>query len=235
MIAELRQAAETNAGRLVSDGRLMTERELMEVFGASRRTVRTVLAGLEDEGLLYRQQGQGTFLRPTSPNTHRVGSIAKSTSPTEIMEVRQEIEPALARLAAFRATPNDIDTMRRLVERAAASKTSNEYERWDAAFHHKLAESARNGLFISILNMIRAVRIEQNWTVLRAQVFNQEARDQLINDHRIILAAIEKREAAGAEAAMKQHLDRVSEILKTTMNPPGMTAGRLGSRPINLA
>jgi len=215
MTAELRQAAESNAGRLVTNGRLVTERELMEIFSASRRTVRTALANLEGEGLLYRRRGQGTFLGPTSPSTHRIENIAKSTSPIEIMEVRLEIEPALARLAAFRATPNDIDQMRRLLKRAAVSKTSNEYERWDAAFHNKLAESARNGLFVSILNMIRAVRVEQKWTVVRAQVFNQETRDRLIDDHLAILIAIEQREAATAEVAMKQHLERVSEILKT--------------------
>lgn len=42
--------------------RLPSEPDLGELFGASRETVRKALAALEQEGLIYRAHGQGTFV-----------------------------------------------------------------------------------------------------------------------------------------------------------------------------
>ncbi len=44
-----------------ADEALPTERTLAEAFGVNRATVRRALAELEDDGLLYRIQGAGTF------------------------------------------------------------------------------------------------------------------------------------------------------------------------------
>src|SRR5690606_1063174 len=43
MIESLRSAVETGEGRLVKNGRLLTERELMQMFNVSRRAVRGAL------------------------------------------------------------------------------------------------------------------------------------------------------------------------------------------------
>ena len=215
MTASLRSAVEAGEGGLVKDGRLPTERELMEMFSVARRTVRTALDELQQEGLVFRRQGQGTFIRPTSPNASRVESLANRTSPFEIMEVRREIEPALARLSALRATPSDIDQLKRLAERGGATDNSQDYERWDSAFHARIAESARNDLFLGVFQLIQAVRVEQKWTGLRAKVFNAELRDILVGHHIHIVDAIAERDPDRADEAMRNHLKEVSRITGT--------------------
>jgi GntR family transcriptional regulator len=58
----LRHAIETG---LFPDGRLPTERELVEQYAVSRLTVRSALRRLEaEEGLIERHRARGTFVRP---------------------------------------------------------------------------------------------------------------------------------------------------------------------------
>lgn len=82
-----------------------TEEALCERFGVSRGTVRRALADLQAEGLLYRRQGIGTFVRDQLPNGLPVmnlsllDSLRKSQMEThaEILKVASESPPALVR------------------------------------------------------------------------------------------------------------------------------------------
>lgn len=215
LAARLREAVTSGDGELVRDGQLPTERELMVMFGLARRSVRSALDRLQSEGLIYRRQGQGTFIWPTNTHASRVSNLSNQTSPAEIMEVRREIEPTLARLSAMRATPSDIDQMRRLAERGKETKTSLDYERWDSAFHSRIAESVRNGLFQGLFQLIQAVRVEQKWTGLRAQTFRESLRDELVGQHLRIVDAIAGRDPEAAERAMRDHIEAVSRIIGT--------------------
>jgi GntR family transcriptional regulator len=53
---------EIDAGRLQVNDRVSSERELSDRYGMSRMTVRHALTELVNEGVLYRQQGKGTFV-----------------------------------------------------------------------------------------------------------------------------------------------------------------------------
>ena len=63
VVGTLRYKARTGDRDVVVDGRLLPERELTKRLGVSRRKLRQALALLEEEGMLSRQQGKGTFLR----------------------------------------------------------------------------------------------------------------------------------------------------------------------------
>lgn len=215
LVGALRAAVLGGDGTLVSDGRLLPERQLMEVWGVGRRTVRQALERLEAEGLVFRRQGQGTFVKPALPAS-RVGGLSARTSPAEIMEVRREVEPALAKLAALRATPDDIVDLRRLAELGGRAETGPLYERWDGAFHAKIAECVRNSLFEGLFAMIAAVRVEQKWTTLRTKVFSAEVRDALIAQHVGIVDAIASRDPDAAEAAMRAHIGLVGDLVGTS-------------------
>ncbi len=62
-LVEKRLRALLSSDQLDSDGRLPTERELAQLYGVSRTTVRQVLDGLEQAGLIRRRRGRtgGTF------------------------------------------------------------------------------------------------------------------------------------------------------------------------------
>lgn len=62
MMDHLRQ--QILSGAVQADEFLLPERQLAEQYGVSSRVVRECLAGLEAEGLISRQQGRGTIVRP---------------------------------------------------------------------------------------------------------------------------------------------------------------------------
>ncbi len=51
-------------GKLTPEKPFPTERKLCDEFGVSRITVRQTLMILENEGLIRREQGRGTFVTP---------------------------------------------------------------------------------------------------------------------------------------------------------------------------
>src|SRR5476649_306215 len=87
-----------------SGAQLPTERALAEEFGVTRHAIRKVLNRLERDGRLWRHVGRGTFAgkRPV-PNGSDLVALGRASSPREIIEVRQMIEPQIAAAAALRA------------------------------------------------------------------------------------------------------------------------------------
>lgn len=206
LLEELRAMVEKGEGKVVVDGRLLPERALMEFYDVGRHAVRNALDELEREGLVYRRQGMGTFIGAASPDVTKVSSLTKSTSPQEIMEVREAVEPELARLAAMRATPTDIEQMKQFTARGEKAQTSQEYERWDNAFHVKIAQSARNELFLRVFNLVNGVRAGQNWIAARKRSYSPIRSRDVQRQHLEIIAAIESRDPQAAEASMRSHI-----------------------------
>ncbi|PKP85163.1 MAG: FadR family transcriptional regulator [Alphaproteobacteria bacterium HGW-Alphaproteobacteria-2] len=147
--------------------RLPTERTLARQFGVSRATVRRVLGRMEQEGLIYRRVGSGTFIaeRPVQPQE---GPTWRDTGPKELMEARLTVEPRLARVFVENARPGDVERVRLCVERSEASRSFEEFELWDESLHEALVAGTHNRLLIEWYAMITAARREGRWTILDA-------------------------------------------------------------------
>ena len=103
-------------GTLRHGQRLASERDLSNQYKVSRSSIREAIRSLELQGLVVRKRGSGTFV-----NTDGSDSILSlmatnigmgSEGLEDIFEMRRVLEPAVASLAAQRATPVDIDLMR---------------------------------------------------------------------------------------------------------------------------
>jgi GntR family transcriptional regulator len=102
----LRQAIEH--GVIAPDDALPPERDLAEMLGVSRITVRKAIDELAEEGLLIRKQGSGTFV------TNRVEkNFAKLTSFSEDMRARGRVPRSVwLTKAAGTVTPEESLTLR---------------------------------------------------------------------------------------------------------------------------
>ncbi|WP_420963389.1 FadR/GntR family transcriptional regulator [Brucella sp. IR073] len=193
--------------------RLPPERQLVELLGVGRRTVRSALDILEEEGLIWRKQGHGTFGgQPAFPGMP-AKRLAAHTNPLEIMDVRIEIEPALARMAAARATPALIQQLERLALKAEQSTDAVSWERWDSAFHAKIAVASGNQLFIAIMEMINGIRQSASWRQFRARVRSNGRNALSVEQHAAILDAIRRFHPLDAEAAMRAHVTSLRDAV----------------------
>lgn len=196
------------------ENRLPSERELATRFNVSRRALRIALDILEDEGQIWRKQGQGTFSGERRPVGNMLAKqIADFTNPIEVMDVRIEIEPALARMAAARATPALVEQLERLAQKAEQSTDVATWERWDSAFHNKIADASGNQLFIAIMGIIDEIRGSDSWQQFRTRVRSTGRNTLSVTQHDAILDAIRRFHPRDAEEAMRTHLISLREAV----------------------
>jgi DNA-binding FadR family transcriptional regulator len=199
------------------DKPLATERELSRTLGVGRSALRSALAQLEEEGLIWRRQGKGTFLAPTgisfAPSVQR---LSARTNFFEVMEARLHIEPVLVRLAALRATTEQIAMIERMAMRTnshAPDATHHEIEVWDGAFHRSIAESAGNRLLLDIFELVETIRKDESWEAYRAKARTPESSAVAGREHLQIAGAIAARSPKLASEMMREHIRSLHQRL----------------------
>ena len=198
---------------LLSDGvlkpgdRLPAERDLAQKLNVSRTTVREALKLLTLSGLLEARRGDGTYVRQDFTNflSQQIEwPILLSASEVDmIVEVREGLEARAARLAAERATPEDI--LRMGVYREMQEIDVRDVERatdLDLEFHNAIAHTSHNDLLFRLMSSLQ--------NILRQYIAlaNQQA-DELettVAEHQAIYEAIAARDPDAAERAMMDHL-----------------------------
>jgi GntR family transcriptional repressor for pyruvate dehydrogenase complex len=201
-------------GKLRPGDQLPPERALAETFKVSRTSVREALRALEMSGFIEGRQGGGTFVRAPSASdlVQPLASalLAGKRELVDVLEVREMIEPALARLAAERATAEQIAELEAVLERQAEKVRRGEsYPEEDAAFHHLIAVAAGNPLVLRLLAVIMDLLHE-----LRAGYLQGGGRPtRSLDGHRRILEAIKRRDGEAASQFTLEHISQVRERL----------------------
>jgi DNA-binding FadR family transcriptional regulator len=200
----------TAEGSLVPGAKLPTERELVQRLSAPRSAIRRALDVLEEEGLVIRHVGRGTFL---SELAQRRADAPADTSPAEIMQVRLVIEPPVAALAARVATQADLNRITACLDGGGASDEFEAFESWDAKLHRAIAESAHNGLLMNMFDVMNTARSLPVWGSLKRRTSSPERRLCYHAEHTAIVEALCDRDPDGAEKTMRAHLDNVADNL----------------------
>src|SRR5579871_1027607 len=104
-------------GNLKPGDQLPAERELAQRFGVSRTAVREAVKALREKGLVEAYSGRGTFITNGTSQAMRQSldfmiRIGQSEGTQHLAEVRQMLEPEIARLAAIRIEEQLLATMR---------------------------------------------------------------------------------------------------------------------------
>ncbi|WP_168201413.1 FadR/GntR family transcriptional regulator [Qingshengfaniella alkalisoli] len=196
------------AGKFSVGDKLPSENEISKTFGGSRPVIRIALTRLREEGVITARQGVGYFVtnRPSADLTAVVHSDWDELS--HINEVRQAIEPVVARCAAERGKRTQLDFVSRaldvLRERIEDGEAGSDA---DYAFHLSIAQASENDLFVSVLRSMRGQLLSSIVTT-NNDVFElkREYADAIIQEHRDIHDAILAGNGQAAEVFMKYHL-----------------------------
>jgi len=194
--------------------RLPTEEALVRQFQAARNTVRKAMAALEEEGVIERHVGRGTFVAdPKSETVDEGGDGYALCGPADVMEARLALEPAIARLAVVRASPADIKKAKWCLEQLAVADEFEEHEKLDAELHWTIIQASRNELYKKIYMDINAIRNQSEWRHIKLASLNQEVKDAYHDEHTEIVEAFAARDADRLVEVLTRHLKHVAANL----------------------
>ncbi len=199
------------SGRFPMLSRLPAERELAQMLGVSRPSLREALIVLELGGVVEIRMGSGIYVTGNQTASPSVG-LALGESPSEIMQARVAIESAVVVLACARMTPADLVTLRSSLDsmnRAiAAGAVPLEQDR---AFHGLIAERSGNAVLTNIIRDLFDARRGLILTTISRKAESTTTWQAAATEHEAIVAALEARDPLWAETAMRTHLQRSAE------------------------
>ena len=200
---ELRQAI--LLGDFLHGEKLPPERSLAETFGTSRNTVREALRTLEEDGVVSRRVGSGTYV--TFKNDSDRDEAAEATSPLELIDARAGIEPQMVRLAVKNAGNRDIGRLE--VALLRLERSIGDYRRFsraDEAFHLCIAECTRNPMMVWLYRQVNEVRGNALWYGVRGKILTRERMELYNKEHRALFDAIRLRSMEDALSIINRHM-----------------------------
>jgi DNA-binding GntR family transcriptional regulator len=187
---------------LFPPGERLIELQLTERYGVGRAAIRASLVELDSEGLVQREANRGATVRRISV-----------TEAVEITQARAALEGLIARLAAERATEAERDDLRAVVEdmaEAVAEGDTLTYSKLNRRLHGTLCAIARHRVADDLVANLRNRAAHHQFRL--ALVPGRAA--ESLGQHRAIVDAVTAGDGAAAEAAMRDHLASVIDVLR---------------------
>lgn len=202
----------------LAPGLKLGEDELADIYGVSRTIIRSALHALSHNQLVDIQRNKGAFVaQPSIREAH------------EVFEARALLEPLLARRAAERMTPQDLEALSQHIaeeHEALATGDGGKALFLSGQFHMEIARIANHGTIAAFIESLIA-----RSSLIIALYWRRESALCEKHAHHALLDALERGDAQTAEEVMKSHLvdlhtaldlrDRQgpSRSLKEALNP----------------
>ena len=208
------------SGELKPGNKLPTERDMSQMFGVGRSSIREAIKALVLSGYLESSQGKGTFIRKDLPVNDLTLSNLKNALAAEqiieLMELREILECNAVRLAAERANSEDIRRLHEALERMQACTADiKKFYDPDFDFHVAIAEATHNEMICDTMKQIVEKSHESYEKFMPDRLCPPE---QAMITARQIVSSIESGDAEKASRHMKAHLDLVEIELKRVVD-----------------
>jgi GntR family transcriptional repressor for pyruvate dehydrogenase complex len=211
MASELRRAIAL--GAFEPGDRLPSERTLADRLGVSRMTIRAAMRILAQDGLVTTARGRtgGTIVSGAAPGLARQDTLSSIDAFVmqvhDNLECRLMIEPSAAALAAARATDEERQTLRELIEIKADG--IRHFRMLDSRLHMTIARAAHNDSLLPIIETLRSeffLWADAAWARLDWSVLSTPEQDFGHGHRSLVLAVTEGREQESHQL-MREHIE----------------------------
>lgn len=182
---------------------LPSEKELMNMMGVSRITVREALRLLNEAGVIETQKGKGSFVRMDGQSL-----IPKDDSAREYQirflhstNVRLMLEPEIAKKVAEEASDEEIQELGKRLQNAREKDT----------FHLELVKMLHNPILEEWLSYMFRMETDPAVIALTPPGMQKRISNELVRQHDKIYEAICAHNGEFAYFYMKEHMSYVKE------------------------
>lgn len=197
--------------------RLFSIADLVKQTGMSLGVIREAIQHLQSSGLIEVKQGVhgGVFMRRVGEESliRTLDALVQSNQvPRQhVAEARRELEGLCTRLAAERATSEDILALRGSIEdmRMLVTKPA-QFAEENINFHMLICRATSNPVLIAVASALREVF----FTTSLNRRYPASLLSEALHAHERILADIESHEAIRAATAMTEHIDAHEQSMR---------------------
>lgn len=208
-------------GELAPGTQLPSQRDLAQMLGVGRSSVREAINALVVMGYLEPQQGRGTFIKTILPmedaGMEKLKAAFHASSIFDLMEARDILECRSAALAADRADPSQVRRLKQVMD--AVEATENDYAIFldaDLRFHAAVADAAGNGVLRELTKLVLE-KVVAHHATLKTALLPPAYREISIRTAAGVVAAIEAGDAENAAGWMARHLGAIRDELKNIL------------------
>ncbi|WP_367565457.1 FadR/GntR family transcriptional regulator [Lacrimispora sp.] len=205
------------SGELRIGGKLPAERELSEVLGISRNSVREAIRTLDNMGVISSHQGAGNFLTGNFEN-NLVESLSmmfllNQIDYKQVSELRRALEMEALMLAIDNITDEEIQSLVKIMSLLETGTEANNVV-LDKKMHYNIALASKNTLIINILQALSEV-LDKFIVDLRREILSQDdSRKVLMEAHNGMLESLITRDKNLAYESINKHFSIIDEKIK---------------------
>jgi GntR family transcriptional repressor for pyruvate dehydrogenase complex len=203
-------SAQLEGGTLRPGDRLPSEQQIAVSHGVSRTVVREAVHQLKSRGLLLSRQGSGVYVAEPAVNQPLAFDptvLDSVDAVVHVVEVRRVLEGEIAAMAAQRATRAQIAAIKRaLAAIDVAEAEGRDGVDEDLAFHRAIGEATGNPQFSLLLGFFEQYLREGMRITRGNESRRKDFMEQVRNEHRLIVDAISRHDAAAARRCATRHI-----------------------------
>ena len=203
-----------NNGEYSAGSKLPSERELAELFGVSRPTIREAIIALEATNKVTVKIGSGVYV---CEDTQKSNIIEKDISPFEVIEARLLLEGESAALAAKMITDDETILLENAFIKLKNEHSADTKNNADQEFHCIIANATHNKVIASQIHALWDLQENISHIKKAHQAICATPNSKRIKEHEDIMLAIINRDPATARIAMHKHFSNVLESMHSAL------------------
>lgn len=208
IFSQLKESIETKQYK--PGDKLPTEKELCDMFNASRQPIREALNSLKSLGYITSKQGEGSFVIYDEQNMQMFFDLDNLTKDEyfDLVELRHVLEVQASGLCAQRHDSKDLERIYnalKTIKNEMSDKDSIGFEA-DYLFHQTIIEGCKNKYILETFNNISDIYKLGMKHSLTLNLGNHQKRSSVIKEHEEIYNAIKERNSILAQDKMDKHI-----------------------------